>query len=64
MIGEETLVKTLIEKNGFPAGTKGVVVSIYTSGPACEVEIWDENDYPVDVVTYLLSEIEEIRKFK
>lgn len=60
MIGEETLIKTLVEKNGIPAGTKGVVVSVYTSGPACEVEIWDETDYPIDVVTYLLSEIEEI----
>lgn len=57
MIKEHDLVKTLADKEGFPAGTKGVVVSIYSSGPACEVEVWDENDYPVDVVTYELNEL-------
>lgn len=57
MLTENTKVKTLIEKDGYKAGTVGVVVSIYTSGPACEVELWDENDYPVDVVTYLFSEL-------
>ncbi len=45
-------VKTLVEKEGFPKGSQGVIVSIYSSGPACEVELWDENEYPVDVVTY------------
>lgn len=46
-----------MEKEGFPAGTKGVVISIYSSGHACEVEVWDENDYPVDVITYGLDEV-------
>ncbi len=26
----------------------------------CEVEVWDENKYPVDVVTYLFTQLEEI----
>ena len=60
MIREYTKVKTLVDKGGFPAGTTGVVVSLYSTGPACEVELWDDNDYPVDVVTYELAELEEI----
>ena len=57
---EYTSVKTLIDKEGVPAGTIGVVVSVYSTGPACEVEVWDENRYPFDVVTYLFNELEEI----
>ena len=57
MIKEYDKVKTLVEKDGFPAGTIGVVVSVYSTGPACEVELWDEKDYPVDVVTYLFEEL-------
>ena len=60
MITEYVKVRTLVEKENFPAGTIGVVVSLYTTGPACEVEIWDNNEYPVDVVTYMLNELEEI----
>lgn len=58
MINENDKVKTLVDKDGFSAGTLGVVVSLYSSGPACEVELWDEDNYPIDVVTYLLSEVE------
>ena len=60
MVKEYSRVKTLVEKNGFPAGTIGVVVSLYSSGPACEVEIWDEDEYPLDVVTFLNNELEVI----
>jgi hypothetical protein len=60
MVKENSRVRTLVPKDGFPAGTVGVVVSVYSSGPACEVELWDENEYPVDVVTYMLCEIESI----
>ncbi len=60
MITENTKVRTLVTKEGYPAGTTGVVVSLYTSGSACEVELWDETDYPVDVVTYLLCEVEPV----
>lgn len=58
MILENSKVKTLVERDGFPAGTVGVVVSLYSTGPACEVELWDREEYPVDVVTYLLDELE------
>lgn len=51
----------MVEKNGVKEGTIGVVVSLYTSGTACEVEIWDETENPIDVVTYLQSEIEAIK---
>ena len=57
MLKEYDRVKTLVEKDGIPSGTVGVVVSIYSTGPACEVEVWDENENPVDVITYLFSEL-------
>ena len=60
MITENMKVRTLVAKEGYSEGTIGVVVSLYTSGPACEVELWDETDYPVDVVTYLLCEVEPV----
>ena len=59
-ITENTKVRTLVAKEGYPEGTLGVVVSLYTSGPACEVELRDKTDYPVDVVTYLLCEVEPV----
>ena len=58
IIYENRKVKTLVEKNGYTAGTVGVVVSIYASGSACEVEVWDADGYPEDVITYLISEVE------
>jgi len=60
MIEENCRVKTLVEKSGYPVGTIGVVVSTYSTGPACEVELWDNNQYPVDVVTYRPDELERI----
>ncbi len=60
MIEEYTRVKTLVAKEGFPVGTVGVVVSLYSTGPACEVEVWDDTNYPVDVVTYTFDELEEV----
>ncbi len=57
---EYDLVKTLVEKKGYPKGSKGVVVSLYTGYPVCEVEIWDETNYPIDVVTYNFEELEVI----
>lgn len=59
MIKEYDKVKTLVERNGYPVGTMGIVVSLYTSGSACEVEVWGDDGYPVDVVTYELSEVEK-----
>ena len=60
MIKENVKVRTLVEKEGFSIGTLGVVVSLYSNGPACEVELWDNENYPIDVVTYLVTELEEI----
>lgn len=60
MINENMRVKTLVEKEGYSIGTIGVVVSVSTSGSACEVEVWNEDEYPVDVITYLFSELEEL----
>lgn len=60
MIKEYSKVKTLVPKEGYPEGSIGVVVSLYESGPACEVELWDENSYPIDVVTYTFDELQVI----
>ena len=60
MIKENVKVRTLVEKEGFSIGTLGIVVSLYSNGPACEVELWDNENYPIDVVTYLVTELEEI----
>lgn len=57
MLKENDRVKTLVEKEGFPAGTIGVGVSIYSEGTQCEVELWDADEYPLDVVTLSLDEI-------
>lgn len=60
MLEEYTKVKTLVEKDGFPAGTIGIVVSLYEKGPDCEVELWDSDSNPIDVVTYTFDEIEVV----
>lgn len=60
MLNEYAKVKTLVEKHGFPAGTIGIVVSLYGSGQACEVELWDSNSCPIDVVTYTCDELEVV----
>ena len=60
MIKENVKVRTLVEKEGFSIGTLGIVVSLYSNGPACEVELWNNENYPIDVVTYLFTELEEI----
>ena len=57
MLKENDRVKTLVEKEGFPEGTIGVVVSIYSVGPQCEVELWDADEYLLDVVTFSFDEI-------
>ena len=62
MLKENDRVRTLVEKEGFPIGSIGVIVSIYTSGPACEVELWDYDNYSIDVVTYKLCELEAVEQ--
>ena len=59
-IEENSRVKTLVEREGFPEGTIGVVVSIYGEGPGCEVELWDKDNYPIDVITYNFNELEKL----
>ena len=61
MMKEYSRVRTLVEKSGFPANSIGVIVSFYGTGPACEVEIWDKDMNPVDVITYTLDELEEVQ---
>lgn len=61
-IQERDIVRTLVDKEGFPKGTKGVVVSIYSGYSVCEVEIWDEANYPIDVITYKFDELEVIER--
>ena len=39
MINANTRIKTLVEKGGYSIGTIGVVVRVYTSSSACEVEV-------------------------
>ncbi len=60
MIKKYVQVETLVDKESFPKGTKGVVVSMYNGNIACEVELWDNDNYPVDVVTYLCVELKEL----
>lgn len=51
-------VKTLIEKDGYPIATVGIIVSFYHDSDYCVVEIWDNDGDPVDVVTYEAKELE------
>ncbi len=59
MFNEYERVSTLVEKEGFPIGSVGVIVSKYSAGDAYEVELWDEEQYPIDVVTYLGNELKK-----
>ena len=61
-IQERDIVKTLVDKEGAQKGSKGVVVSIYSGYPVCEVEIWNETNYPIDVITYKFEELEVLER--
>lgn len=54
-------VKTLVERDGFPAGTIDVIVSFYANTEGCEVEVWDDRGYPEDVVTFSVRELELVK---
>lgn len=60
MIKEYSRVETTVEKCGYPIGTIGVVVYLHRGGVACEVEVWDSDNYPIDVVTYEADEVREV----
>ena len=62
-IQEGDIVKTLFDERQFPKRSKGVVCSIFTGGPECLVEIWDETNYPIDVIIYAFDELEVIERF-
>lgn len=51
-------VKTLVEKNGYPPTTIGIIVSFYPNFDYCEVELWDADGDPVNVVIYETKELE------
>ena len=57
-------VKTRIEKEGYPIGTTGVLISLSDISIAGEVELLDETGQPFDIVSYKLYELELIRKKK
>lgn len=51
-------VKTLVEKDGYQPSTIGIIVSFYPDSDFCEVELWDNDGDPIDVVTYETKELE------
>lgn len=56
---EHDCVRTLVEKDGYPAFSHGVIVSFYGDSGFCEVELFDDGGDTVDVITYNLSELEK-----
>lgn len=61
MISTYGFVRMLVDKEGSPGGSQGIAVSLYATEPVCKVELWDENEQPLDVVTYLPGEVAEVR---
>ena len=55
---EYDIVKTLVDREGFIKGEKGVIISFYPNNVACSLEILDSNNYPKGVATYAINEIE------
>ncbi|GHU51400.1 hypothetical protein FACS189459_7070 [Bacilli bacterium] len=53
---------TKVEKNGIPAGFRGMIVHVYEKGEAYEVEIVDKNLDSLDIVTYKNNELELYKK--
>ena len=60
MLFENDRVVTLVEKEGFAKGTIGVIVSKYVAADVCEIELWNSEEYPVDVVTYKANELQKV----
>lgn len=59
---EGDIVETLVDKNEFKAGSKGLVVWIFAGHNACTVEVWDETNYPCGVEDYDFSELKLIER--
>lgn len=51
-------VKTLVEKDGYPPATIGIIICFYPNSEYCEVELWDSDGDTVEVVTYEIKELE------
>ena len=60
MFFENDKVITLVEKEDFTKGTIGVIVSRYAAADVYEVELWNSEKYPVDVVTYKANELQKV----
>lgn len=52
------IVRTLVEKQGYPAGSLGIVIDIFAEQKSCIVQLLDEHSHPCDIVNYLFNEIE------
>ena len=55
---EGDIVKTKVERGGYPIGTKGVIVHVSPHQDAGVVEIWNRADYPIDTVDYRFADLE------
>lgn len=49
---EGVIARTKVGKDGHPIGIKGVVVYDFPCQDAGVVEIWEQEDYPIDTVDY------------
>lgn len=61
---EGDIVQTKVSKEGYEAGTKGVIVHIFEDHDSCVVEIWDDTNYPIDTIDYRFSELQLILREK
>ncbi len=53
-------VRTLVNRERYPAGTVGLVVRVHLLDQTCDVSLIDEHDCPLDVITFLFGELELI----
>lgn len=42
----------------YPLATIGSIVSFYPNSDDCEVEVGDDDGYPIDVITYETKKLE------
>ena len=61
MFKEFDVVRTIIDKK-VPKGSVGTIVSVYSSGAACEVEFLDDKGMTIAVETYEFLEIELLER--
>ena len=51
-------VRTLVSRDGYPAGTVGLVVRVHLLDQTCDVRLIDERERPLDVIAFLFGELE------